>query len=170
MANLQANLRSRYALALDDLPRLLRSVNQLFFENTPDDRYATLFFAVYDDRSRELEYANCGHNPPLLFRADGSLETLASTSTVIGLFPEWRCGTKHITLAPGDLLVVYTDGVTEAADTSGNEFGEARLVETVRAHVQDSPQQLLLRIQEAVQKFSAGEQSDDLTLVIARCR
>lgn len=170
MANLQANLRSRYALALDDLPRLLKSVNQLFYENTPDDRYATLFFAVYDDHSRELEYANCGHNAPILFRADGSLECLTSTSTVIGLFPEWKCVTRHMTLAPGDLLVIYTDGVTEASDTSGNEFGEARLVETVRAHLQDSPEKLLLHIQEAVQEFSVGEQFDDLTLVIARCR
>jgi len=170
MANLQANLRSRYALALDDLPRLLKSVNQLFYENTPDDRYATLFFAVYDDHSRGLEYANCGHNPPLLFRVDGSIETLASTSTVIGLFPEWQCVTRHITLAPGDLLVIYTDGVTEAADASGNEFGEARLIETVRSHLKDSPQQLLSHIQEAVQQFSDGEQFDDLTLVIARCR
>jgi len=170
MANLQANLRSRYALALDDLPRLLKSVNQLFYENTPDDRYATLFFAVYDDRSRELEYANCGHNHPLLFRADGSIESLASTSTVIGLFPDWQCLTCHITLAPGDLLVIYTDGVTEAADSSGNEFGEDRLIEAVRAHLKDSPQQLLSHIQETVQKFSPGEQFDDLTLVIARCR
>jgi sigma-B regulation protein RsbU (phosphoserine phosphatase) len=170
MANLQANLRSRYALALDDLPRLLKSVNQLFYENTPEDRYATLFFGVYDDHSRELEYANCGHNSPLLFRANGSLECLASASTVIGLFPDWECVTRHITLAPGDLLVVYTDGVTEATDASDNEFGEARLIETVRAHSHDSPEQLLLHIQDAVQKFSAGEQFDDLTLVIARCR
>lgn len=170
MANLQANLRSRYALALDDLPRLLKSVNQLFYENTPDDRYATLFFAVYDDHSRELEYANCGHNAPLLFRANGSLERLDSTSTVIGMFPDWVCVTWHITLAPGDLLVIYTDGVTEAIDASGNEFGEGRLIETVQAHLHESPEQLLTRIQESVQKFSAGEQFDDLTLVIARSR
>jgi sigma-B regulation protein RsbU (phosphoserine phosphatase) len=170
MANLQANLRSRYALALDDLPRLLKSVNQLFYENTPDDRYATLFFAVYDDHSREFEYANCGHNAPLLFRANGSLERLASTSTVIGLFPDWECVTRHISLAPGDLLVIYTDGVTEASDASGNEFGEARLIQTVQAHLQESPEQLLTYIQESVQKFSAGEQFDDLTLVIAKAR
>jgi len=170
MANLQANLRSRYALALDDLPRLLKSVNQLFYENTPDDRYATLFFAVYDDHSRELEYANCGHNAPLLFRANGSVERLTSTSTVIGLFPDWQCVTRHITLAPGDLLVIYTDGVTEAGDASGNEFGESRLIQTVQAHQQDSPEKLLACIQEAVQKFSAGEQFDDLTLVTAKAR
>ena len=168
MANLQANLRSRYALALDDLPRLLKSVNQLFYENTPDDRYATLFFAVYDDHSRELEYANCGHNAPLLFRANGSLERLASTSTVIGLFPEWQCVARRVTLAPGDVLVIYTDGVTEATDAAGEEFGEARLVETVRACLSSPPTGIVAAIQNAVQKFSPGEQSDDLTLVIAR--
>jgi len=170
MANLQANLRSRYAIALDDLPRLLKSVNQLFYENTPDDRYATLFFAVYDDHSRELEYANCGHNAPLLFRANGSLERLTSTSTVIGLFPDWQCVTRAITLAPGDLLVIYTDGVTEANDAAGEEFGEARLIDTVRACFSLSPAGLVAAIQNAVQKFSPGEQSDDLTLVIARAR
>ncbi|HTZ31437.1 MAG TPA: SpoIIE family protein phosphatase [Methylomirabilota bacterium] len=171
MANLQANLRSRYALALDDLPRLLGSVNELFHENTPEDRYATLFFAVYDDHSRELEYANCGHNAPLLFRANGELERLASTATVIGLFPNWKCETRFVTLKPGDLLVIFTDGVTEANDTSGNEFGEARLIETVRSHVQSTPAQLIQVIQEEVQRFAAGqEQFDDLTLVIARAR
>ncbi len=170
MANLQANLRSRYAIALDDLPRLLKSVNQLFYENTPDDRYATMFFAVYDDHSREMEYANCGHNAPLLFRANGSLERLTSTSTVIGLFPDWKCVTQRLTLAPGDLLVIYTDGVTEANNEAGQEFGEVRLIETVRANRSLPPASLATCIQSAVQQFSFGEQSDDLTMVIARAR
>ena len=133
-------------------------------------RYATLFFAVYDDHSRELEYANCGHNAPLLFRANGSFERLASTSTVIGLFPGWQCVTRCITLAPGDLLVIYTDGVTEANNAAGEEFGEARLIETVRACCSLPPKDLVATIQSAVQTFSPGEQSDDLTLVIARAR
>jgi len=170
MANLQANLRSRYAIALDDLPRLLKSVNQLFYENTPDDRYATMFFALYDDHSREMEYANCGHNAPLLFRATGSLERLTSTSTVIGLFPDWKCVTQRITLVPGDALVIYTDGVTEANDAAGNEFGEARLCDTVRKNLHLPPAALLTAIRQAVQDFSVGEQYDDLTLVIARAR
>ena len=72
MANLQANLRSQYAIAVDDLPRLLTSVNRLFYENSDDASYATLFFADYDDSSRKLRYANCGHLPPLLLRASGS--------------------------------------------------------------------------------------------------
>jgi serine phosphatase RsbU (regulator of sigma subunit) len=170
MANLQANLRSRYALALDDLPRLLKSVNQLFYENSPDDRYATLFFAVYDDHSGEFEYANCGHNAALLFRADGSLERLASTSTVIGVFPRWECATRRITLAPGDLLVIYTDGVTEAFNEADDEFGEDRLVETLRRHCDLCPEALLSAVVDEVRAFSPREQHDDITLIIAKHR
>jgi phosphoserine phosphatase RsbU/P len=170
MANLQANLRSRYALALEDLPRLLQSVNQLFYENTPDDRYATLFLAVYNDRTRRLQYANCGHNPPLLLRTSGAVERLSATSTVIGLFEDWKCETQDIHLERGDLLVVYTDGVTEANDASESEFGEARLLETVRAHQKVSAKEVIAGIQQAVQKFSPDNQSDDLTLVVAHCR
>src|SRR5208282_5030893 len=100
MANLQANLRSQYALAVDDLPRLLTSVNHLFYENTDDASYATLFFADYDDSSRKLRYANCGHLPPLLLRSSESsqessetpkVERLSSTCTVMGLFQAWQC-------------------------------------------------------------------------------
>jgi phosphoserine phosphatase RsbU/P len=170
MANLQANLRSRYEVALDDLPRLLKSVNQFFYENTPDDRYATLFLGVYDDATRQLTYANCGQNPPLVFRADGRVERLSATATVIGLFPMWECETRMIKFAPNDVLVIYTDGVTEANDAAGNEFGEQRLKETVRAKQNRSPQELLVAIQDAVQNFSPGEQFDDLTVVIAHAR
>lgn len=153
MANLQANLRGRSELALDDLPRLLKSVNQLFYENTPEDRYATLFLAVYHDVSHQLTYANCGHNPPLIFRADGSVERLPATATVIGLIPDWKCTTQTITLIANDVLVIYTDGVTEANDADGNEFGEARLRETVRRDFQRPPAALLTAIQRGSTEF-----------------
>jgi len=170
MANLQANLRSRYALALDDLPRLLKSVNQLFYENSPEDRYATMFFAVYDDRTGELEYANCGHNAALVFRADGSLERLHSTSTVIGLFPRWECATQFITLEPRDLLVIYTDGVTESLDDAYDEFGEERLIEVVSKNRELAPEPLMAAIVNEVRRFSPHEQHDDITLIVARRR
>lgn len=170
MANLQANLRSRTAAAMEDLPTLLRSANQLFYENTPDDRYATLFFAVYNDVTRELMYANCGHNPPLLFRGDGRVEQLGATATVIGLFSEWDCDTKTVTLQPGDVLVIYTDGVTEANDAKGDEFGDERFREVVQRNLWRGPRDLLTAIQDAVQKFAVGEQFDDLTLVVGRVR
>jgi serine phosphatase RsbU (regulator of sigma subunit)/catechol 2,3-dioxygenase-like lactoylglutathione lyase family enzyme len=170
MANLQANLRSRYALALDDLPRLLCSVNQLFLENTPVDRFATMFFAVYDDHSRELKYANCGHNAPVLLRANGSLERLPSTSTVIGVFSDWECATRETVLAPGDLLALYTDGVTESFDGSGNEFGEERLIEALCRHRDLPAESLAASIVDEVRRFSPLEQHDDITLIIAKSR
>jgi phosphoserine phosphatase RsbU/P len=170
MANLQANLRSRSELALQDLHRLLTSVNQFFYENTPEDRYATLFLGVYNDTTRQLSYANCGQNPPFVFRADGKVEQLLPTATVIGLFSDWKCTTETITLQRDDVLVIYTDGVTEANDEQMNEFGEQRLIDTVRGNMRCSPAEMLGAIQGAVQKFSVGEQFDDLTLVVARAR
>jgi len=87
MANLQANLRSQSAIALEHPQQFLQSVNQLFYENTTDSSYATLVFAEYDDTSRRVRYANCGHYPGLLFRSDQTLERLDSTSTVLGSLP-----------------------------------------------------------------------------------
>jgi catechol 2,3-dioxygenase-like lactoylglutathione lyase family enzyme len=109
MANLQANLRSQCAIASDDPARLLRCVNQLFYENTSDSAYATLFFAEYDDQTQRLRYANCGHLAALLLRNDGTIERLDSTCTVIGLFKEWNCAISEGRLFPGDTLVLYTD-------------------------------------------------------------
>jgi serine phosphatase RsbU (regulator of sigma subunit) len=168
MANLQANLRSQYAVALDDLPRLLRSVNQLFYENSSDTSYATLFFADYDDSSRRLRYVNCGHLPPLLLRADGRLERLLATNTVLGLFEKWECAVAEVQLAAGDTLVLYTDGVTEAENAQEEQFGESRLAETMLTHRHLPVPSLLGTIVSIVQSFSAGEQTDDITLVLAR--
>jgi sigma-B regulation protein RsbU (phosphoserine phosphatase) len=170
MANLQANLRSQYAVALQDLPRLLVSVNRLFFKNTEENRYATLFFATYDDATRRLHYVNCGHNPPLVLRREGSVERLKATATVLGLFPDWQCDAAQCELRPGDALVIYTDGILEATDGSGEEFGERRLLDAACTHSGHDAAQMLDAIEQAVQRFSVGEQGDDLTLLIARAR
>jgi len=177
MANLQANLRSQYAVAVDDLPRLLTSVNRLFYESTDDASYATLFFADYDDSTRKLRYANCGHLPPALLRAGSEdqaskppkVEWLRSTCTVMGLFEAWQCEIAEVQLAAGDTLVLYTDGVTEAADAEGREFGESHLLDTLESHAHLQVGPLLQALVAAVQQFSGGsEQQDDITLVIAR--
>ena len=168
MANLQANLRSQYAVALEDPIKLLTSVNRLFYENTPDDRYATLFFADYDDASKKLRYVNCGHNPPIVLRADGSIDRLAATGTVLGLFEKWQCATLETCLHSGDLLVIFSDGVTEAMDRDGEEFGEARFLASLKENHRLSPSELLTKLVATVQRFTGGNQTDDLTLVIAR--
>lgn len=170
MANLQANLRSQCAVALDQPERLLRSVNQLFCENTADSAYATLFFAEYDDATGRLRYANCGHLCALLLRHDSTLERLESTCTVVGLFKEWDCAVGESALYPGDTLVLYTDGVTEACDASGDEYGEARLLEALHRHRKYPSQTLLVALVEEVRTFSPHEQQDDITLMVAKCR
>jgi sigma-B regulation protein RsbU (phosphoserine phosphatase) len=167
MANLQANLRSQYAVALDDLSGLLRSVNKLFYENTEPSHYATFFFGAYDDATRTLLYANCGHNPPLLLRCHGPCERLAATATVLGLFEDWECALGRVNIAPGDLLVVYTDGVTEAVNQNEEEFGEARLAETAMAARTRGAEPVLRSVLDQVARFTVGEQGDDLTLVVA---
>jgi serine phosphatase RsbU (regulator of sigma subunit) len=169
MANLQANLRSQCAIALDQPQRLLRSVNRLFFENTTESSYATFFFTEYDDREQRLRYANCGHLCALLLRSDGEVERLDSTSTVLGLFEEWDCSMGERRLYAGDILALYTDGVTEAFNDAEEEFGEQRLIETLRRHRELSSRNLVEAIVDDVQRFSPHEQHDDLTLIVAKC-
>jgi phosphoserine phosphatase RsbU/P len=168
MANLQANLRSQCAIAVDQPRRLLRSVNQLFYENTTDSAYATLFFAEYDDRENRLRYVNCGHLSALLLRSDDSLERLASTCTVLGLFDKWDCSMGESRLLPGDTLALYTDGVTESFNDAGEEFGEERLVEALRRRRESSSQDSLAAIVDEVRQFSPHEQGDDITLIVAK--
>jgi serine phosphatase RsbU (regulator of sigma subunit)/catechol 2,3-dioxygenase-like lactoylglutathione lyase family enzyme len=170
MANLQANLRSQCAIAVDQPQRLLRSVNQLFYENTTDSAYATLFFAEYDDRAKRLRYANCGHLSALLLRSDGALERLDSTCTVLGLFNEWDCSIGESHLRSGDTLALYTDGVTESFNDAEEEFGEERLIEALRRYRGLSSQALLAAIVDEVQRFNPHEQHDDITLIIAKGR
>jgi phosphoserine phosphatase RsbU/P len=170
MANLQANLRSQYAAALENLPGMLESVNRFFYENTADDAYATLFFADYEDATGRMRYANCGHVSPLILRADGTVEWLESTCTVLGLFESWRCSLAEVAMAPKDTLILYSDGVTEAAKDDGEEFGRVRLLDTVRANKDLAASLLLEAIVAAVQIYGGAEQADDLTLVVARGR
>lgn len=170
MANLQANLRSQCAIAADEPRRFLRSVNQLFYENTADGDYATFFFAEYNDKTGRLRYTNCGHLAGLLLRGDGALERLPSVATVLGLFEDWDCEVEELQLLPGDTLVLYTDGMTESFNGSGEEFGEHRLVEALRRHRGESSQALVSSLLEEVRQFNPAEQQDDITLIVANCR
>ncbi len=170
MANLQANLRSQCAIAVDQPERFLQTVNRLFYESTADNAYATFFYSEFDDRAGRLRYANCGHLPALVLRGSGEIERLEPTATVLGLFSPWECRTADLRLAAGDLLAIYTDGITESFDAKDDEFGEARLVETLHTHRDLPPQDLIAAIYDDVRRFSPHEQSDDMTVIVARCR
>ena len=170
MANLQANLRSQCATAIDQPERFLQTVNRLFYESTADNAYATCFYSEFDDRASHLRYANCGHLPAVVLRRSGEVERLEATAPVLGLFSAWECRTAELRLFPGDLLAIYTDGITEAFDAQYEEFGEGRLVETLQAHRELPAQDLIAAIYEDVRGFSPQEQHDDMTLIVARCR
>jgi serine phosphatase RsbU (regulator of sigma subunit) len=168
MANLQAHLRSQCAIAWDEPQRLLRSVNQLFYDNTADSAYATLFFAEYDDHAQRLRYANCGHLSALWLR-ETTLVRLDSTCTPLGLFKQWDCSIRECRLLAGDTLALYTDGITESVNEGGDEFGEHRLIDALRRHRELPSRELVTAIVEEVRQFSAQEQYDDITLIIAQC-
>jgi serine phosphatase RsbU (regulator of sigma subunit) len=169
MANLQAHLRSQCAIAWDEPQRLLRSVNQLFYDNTADSAYATLFFAEYDDQAQRLRYANCGHLSALLLRGHDSLVRLDSTCTPLGLFKQWDCSIGEHHLLAGDTLALYTDGITESFSGAGEEFGEQRLIDALWRHRALSSQDLLTAVVEELRQFSPVEQYDDITLIVAKC-
>ena len=164
MANLQACFRSQSQDALRQPASMLKAVNKLFCESTPPEHYATLFFGNYDDRSRRLRYVNCGHLPPILLRANGTVERLEPTSTVLGVFLNWSSEEGAVDLAPGDTLVLFSDGVTEAGVETEAEFGEDGLLRVIRANQAASAETLVTSIISAV----AGEKEDDVTVVAIR--
>jgi serine phosphatase RsbU (regulator of sigma subunit) len=170
MANLQANLRSQCATAVEQPEQLLRSVNRLFYENTAENAYATFFYSEFDDRTCRLRYANCGHLPGLVVQSDGTVTRLSSTATVLGLFAEWPCSTAELQLRPGDLFAIYTDGITEARNDRDEEFGEERLLEVMTRARDLSPTHIVTAVFEEVRRFSGDQQRDDVTLIVARCR
>ncbi len=166
MANLQASFRSQPREALRHPAEALRTVNKLFYESTPPEHFATLFFGHYDDRTRRLTYANCGHLPPLLVRADESIERLTPTATVIGVFKDWSTEERAVDLHPGDTLVLFSDGVTEAGIDHGAEFGEDGLLSLIAKARGQSAAALVEGIIGAV----SGDRTDDVTAVALRAR
>ena len=128
------------------------------------------WFSEYEDASRRVRYANCGHYPGLLFRGGTGLERLESTSTVLGLFDDWRCTLSENHLSPGDTLVLYTDGVTDTFNRQGEDFGEDRLIDAVRKNRKLPPEPMLAAIVDEVRQFSPHEQHDDITLIVAKCK
>ena len=147
---------------------LLTLLNHQLYESTPAAKYATLFLAIYDGATRRLTYGNGGHLPPILISDDGSSQLLECGGTVVGLFDNLSFPQATVQLRPGDLLVAYSDGVTEPENDYG-EFGEDRLIELVRANRHLSLQRITEIVTTAVADWiGENEQPDDVTLVLAR--
>jgi phosphoserine phosphatase RsbU/P len=149
---------------------LLTLLNHQLYENTPAAKYATLFLGIYDGATRRLTYANGGHLPPILISEDGSSRPLDCGGTVVGLFDNLSFPEETVQLRPGDLLVAYSDGVTEPENDYG-EFGEERLIQLVRSNRQLPLARITEVVTAAVEDWIGdNEQPDDVTLVLARAK
>ncbi|HVY92879.1 MAG TPA: SpoIIE family protein phosphatase [Bryobacteraceae bacterium] len=168
MMGLQARVQA-LAEEPSDIASVMTRLNRLTCANCPANRFITLFFCLLDGETGELVYCNAGHNPPVLMRADGKRELLRGGGPVVGIIPEMEYSEYRNKLEPGDTLLIYSDGVTEAANPQNEEFETERLVETVRLSRHLSASQIVERIRMAVAAHAAGApQSDDITIIAAK--
>jgi sigma-B regulation protein RsbU (phosphoserine phosphatase) len=165
MSNLQAAIRG---VATETLPpaELCAKVNRGIRGNLATEKFISLFYGFLDAAGRKLSYANAGHNPPILVRKDGSHLRLREGGPVIGVFGEGAYSQGEINLAAGDRLVLFTDGVTEAANPRDEEFGEDRLIGLVAENRDLEAQGLQRKILDVVHEFCAGNFRDDVTLLV----
>ena len=166
MSNLQAAVRA-FAQEGAAPGSVCTSVNRLLCRNMASGRFVTFCYVRIDTAARRLTYANAGHNPPLLIRGSGSVDALAPTGTVLGVFAESTYEQGDFAIAPGDRLILYTDGITEGRNPAGDEFGEDRLAETAARHRGLPAEEMLAAMLRDIEAFNAGVYEDDATLIVA---
>lgn len=170
MASIQSIMRTQLAdgnAAITPANTVAR-LNRLLYANTSPEKYATFFFGLYNDQTRQLKYTNAGHLPPLIVRGDRR-EFLDVTGSVVGAFPMLRYEEESVPLGCGDLLVAYTDGITEPENAYGEDFGAERLADVVLRHRNCCPDEIVAKVLEAVRDWDkSAEQADDMTLMIVR--
>lgn len=148
--------------------QIVARLNRQLYENTPAEKYVTFFYGVYDGKTRKLTYTNAGHLPPVLFR-EGQEVRLRTGGTVVGLFTSVGFEEEEIQMEPGDVLLAYTDGITEPENTYGEEFGEERVLEVARRALAATPELLVDEIYRSVSDWTGSpELQDDMTLIVAK--
>jgi len=169
MASVQSSLRTAALFATNDLARLLKIVNVQAYNSSTADRYATLFYGLFDRAARTLRYVNAGHNPPVVLRHDGSVHWLEPSGAPVGMFPDSDYEESGLRLNPGDLVIAYTDGVVEATNPEGDEWGVQGLLRAAEAWAPRRPgaaQELVQWIFNSMDDFSRGCQTDDATVAV----
>ena len=166
MSNLQAAVRA-FAQEGASPGTVCTSVNRLLCRNMASGRFITFCYARIDIAARKLTYANAGHNPPLLVHAGGNIDKLAPGGTVLGVFAESTYEQGDFTIAAGDRLILYTDGITEGRNPAGDEFGEDRLAESALRHRTLSAEEMLAAMLRDIEGFNGGVYEDDATLIVA---
>jgi sigma-B regulation protein RsbU (phosphoserine phosphatase) len=168
MSNLQAAVRA-FATPAAEPQEVCASVNRLLCRNIACGKFVTFCYAVIDVAARVVSYSNAGHFPPMLVHADGRVDRLSTTGVVLGVASDWIYSRQDVPLTPGARLVCFTDGLTEAANRDGEEFGDDRLVDTVRANRERSADELAALVLETVKAWIGNGLQDDATLIVAAC-
>jgi phosphoserine phosphatase RsbU/P len=165
MANVQAAVR---AFASETVPpsRVCAQINSVLYTNTAPEKFVTLFYGVLDGNTRTLRYTNAGHPRPLLLRHTGLTTRLENGGALLGVFPDWNYEDSAVRLEPGDLLLLFTDGITEATTLAGEEFGEDRLIAAAQDESGVSLEELQSHVLQEVKQFSSSHLSDDATLLM----
>ena len=168
MASLRASLRGMTMDGPANLARLMTRVNRLVYESSATNRYATFFFSIYSPPSRLLRYVNAGHNPPYVIRGT-EIHALEGGGPVVGLLPDAIYEECHLVLKPGDLLLAYTDGISEALNLQDQEWGEERMVAAARDRLPENASTILRHIVTEADRFAAtAPQHDDMTLLLMK--
>lgn len=168
MSSLHAAIHAQ-TMAKSELPAMVTAVNEYLAHNTPSNRFITFFVAELDPETGDLSYINAGHNPPLVGRADGTVEELDSGGFPLGIMPGAEFELGKITLKEGEAVIVFSDGVSEAENTAGEEFGIERLSTVVKSHIGRSASGLRDKIESALSGFTGtAPANDDITLVIVK--
>lgn len=163
-ASLIAEIRNNYSMRT-----IFAKVNKLLWESVEADRFVTGIYGVLDIQNRRLTYVNAGHNPGVLFRsASGKIDHLDATGPLLGTLEAATYKERQTEIHPGDVLVLYTDGVTEAMSPAGELFGMDRLHEVIRTRASDGAASVLKGIRETAREFQEGHQTDDLTVVVVK--
>ena len=171
IASVQSSLRTAALFTGNDLATLLKIVNLQAYASSLADRYATVFYGVFDGATRTLRYVNAGHTPPIVLRRNGSIDTLETGGAPVGMFPDSSYEEGAVQLDPGDVVITYTDGVIEAANQSGEEWGVQRLLKATAAWARirtENAEHLVRSIFNSMDDFSRGCQTDDATLAVLR--
>jgi len=168
IASVQSSLRTAAVFTGGDASTVLTAVNRQAHASSVAGRYATLFYGVFDGRSRTLQYVNAGHNPPLVIRRDGLILWLETGGVPVGMFPDYVYAEGAVQLQPGDVVVAYTDGVIEALNSSGEEWGVEGLRKSVVRNQTQSAEELVSAIFEAMEEYADNCQIDDATVAVLR--
>jgi sigma-B regulation protein RsbU (phosphoserine phosphatase) len=152
-----------------NLAAFMTRINKATCANCPSNRFITFFFCVLDTKTGDLAYANAGHNPPIVVRASGEVEMLEGGGPVLGILSFAPYCEMHTHLDPGDMLVIYSDGVTEANNIEQEEYDEPRFIDVLKANRTARADAVVEAVNKSLKEFTAGApQADDITLVVAR--